>query len=354
MTFTVRQFDARTLSWWSDQRDVIDFDPPYQRRGGLWSKSDKAFLIDSVLNEFDIPKVYIADFTYGPAPFNEKNTRYAVIDGKQRFEAIFDFFDGNLLLAPSFAYAADPTLHLGGLSYRDLRANHPRVARQFDNFNLTVMSVITDEEGPINELFVRLNRNKSLTGPEIRNAMRGIVPELFRKLASHPMLTERVSFATQRGQDLDAAAKCLVLEFRGRIVDTKKVSLDRFVEEGLQADAGTENFKRAASRVEHVFDAMTSVFVPHDPLLTAGAFAVYYWLVRQTDEQFRHEIRPFLVAFEEARSLNRELAKHADTVSEVDPQLITYDSLNRSINDQGSLEGRFEILSSRFQEFELP
>ena len=192
--FTVRQFEARTLSWWSEQREVIDFDPPYQRRGGLWSPSDKAFLIDSVLNEFDIPKMYIADFTFGPAPFNEKNTRYAVIDGKQRFESIFDFFDGQLVLARDFAYVRDPSLRLAWLSYRDLRANYPRVASQFDNFNLTVMSVITDEEGKINELFVRLNRNKTLTGPEIRNAMEGLVPKLFRRLAAHPVLTECVSF----------------------------------------------------------------------------------------------------------------------------------------------------------------
>ncbi len=353
--FTVRQFEARTLSWWSEQREVIDFDPPYQRRGGLWSPSDKAFLIDSVLNEFDIPKMYIADFTFGPAPFNEKNTRYAVIDGKQRFESIFDFFDGQLVLARDFAYVRDPSLRLGGLSYRDLRANYPRVASQFDNFNLTVMSVITDEEGKINELFVRLNRNKTLTGPEIRNAMEGLVPELFRRLAAHPVLTECVSFRTHRGQDLDAAAKSLVLEFRGRIVDTKRVTLDRFVDEGRQADAGLEDFERAAARVESVFDMMATVFVPRDPLLaTQGSFPVYYWLVRATKSNYRHEIRPFLIEFEDARRRNRDLVTDPERATEADPELTEYDRLSRSINDQGSLEGRFDILNRRFQAYELP
>jgi len=353
--FTVRQFEARTLSWWSEQRELIDFDPPYQRRGGLWSRSDKAFLVDSVLNEFDIPKMYIADFTFGPAPFNEKNTRYAVIDGKQRFEAIFDFFDGRLVLARDFVYVRDIGLRLGGLGYRDLRANYPKVASQFDNFNLTVMSVITDEEGKINELFVRLNRNKTLTGPEIRNAMEGIVPELIRGLASHDVMTESVSFATHRGQDLDAVGKCMLLEFRGQIVDTKRVTLDRFVEEGTQADAGIEDFERAARRVGAVFDAMATVFVARDPLLsTQGSFPVYYWLVRRTDPDYRHEIRPFLIEFEEERRFNREVATDPERLADVDPELSEYDRLNRSINDQRSLEGRFEILFTRFEQFELP
>src|SRR4051794_13219517 len=156
--FKVRTFDARTLSWWADLRDVIDFDPPYQRRGGLWSDRDKSFLIDSIINEYDIPKLYIADFTFGtPTELNPTSSQYAVIDGKQRFEAIFDFIGGKIALNRDFTFTDDPEMNLGGMSYRDLKANQPKVASRFDNYNLTVMSVITNEEGKINELFVRLN-----------------------------------------------------------------------------------------------------------------------------------------------------------------------------------------------------
>ena len=172
--FAIRAFDPRTLSWWATQRDRIDFDPPYQRRGGIWAKRDKQYLIDTILNGYDIPKLYIADFTYAPSDLNRHNTQYAVIDGKQRFESILDFVDGKITLARDFVFSEDPSLGLAALSYRDLKSNHPDVASQFDNYPLTVMSVITDEEGKINELFVRLNRNKTLTGPEIRNAMQGL------------------------------------------------------------------------------------------------------------------------------------------------------------------------------------
>lgn len=32
------------------------------RKGGIWSERDKAYLIDSIINGFDIPKFYLSDF----------------------------------------------------------------------------------------------------------------------------------------------------------------------------------------------------------------------------------------------------------------------------------------------------
>ena len=123
--FSVRPFEARTLSWWSDERKNLDLSPSYQRRGRIWSASDKAFLVDSVLNGYDVPKIYIADFTYFPSSLNSGKKSYSVIDGKQRFEAIFDFFDDNLTLSESFNFIEDGSLRLAGLSYSELKAKHP-------------------------------------------------------------------------------------------------------------------------------------------------------------------------------------------------------------------------------------
>ncbi len=294
----------------------------------------------------------MADFTIGPADLNKSSRQFAVIDGKQRFEAIFDFIDGHITLDPAFVLSSDPALSLGGLSYTDLVAQHPKVASRFDNYNLTVMTVVTDEEGKINELFVRLNRNKTLTGPEIRNAMQGIVPERIRDLSSHRFFQSRIAFDTKRSQDLDIAAKFLLVEFWGRLQDTKRATLDGFVERGLEADAKPAQFSRAATRVKGVMKTMCQVFLPRDPLLRSqGQLVPYYWLVRNTAAEWHSQIRPFLVAFEEERKRNRILAKDPARASEQNPELSQYDQFNRSINDQVSIEGRFEILSRRFDDF---
>ena len=216
--FSVRLFDPKTISWWHAERDQIDFEPPYQRKGKLWVDRDKSYLIDSVINRFDIPKIYLADFTFGnfnSADLNPNKTSYAIIDGKQRLEALFDFMDNKLVLNNDFIYLDDPSLNLGGLNYKDLKSSYPKIASKFDNFSLSVMSVITDQEGMINELFVRLNKSKPLTGSELRSAMKGIVPGLIKNIADNEFFKNKIRFNTARAQDRNTAAKLLLLEFRG-------------------------------------------------------------------------------------------------------------------------------------------
>src|SRR5580658_4764090 len=140
--FKVEQMEPHTLTWWRNRQDKIDMEPPYQRRGRLWSVTDKQYLIDSILNGFDVPKIYMADFTWGDSPLNTLKLPYAIIDGKQRLEAVFDFFKGNITLNKDFKYLEDPSLSLGGLGYQDLKKRYPLVAEIFDEYSLLVMRVV--------------------------------------------------------------------------------------------------------------------------------------------------------------------------------------------------------------------
>jgi hypothetical protein len=110
--FRVNSFEPKLLRWWCTNREKLDMDPSYQRKGRLWSMTDKAFLIDSILNEYDLPKFYVADFTYGGGNLKPAGKPYAIVDGKQRFEAIFDFFDGRLTLDSDFRLESEPELKL--------------------------------------------------------------------------------------------------------------------------------------------------------------------------------------------------------------------------------------------------
>lgn len=220
--FHIRTMDPKPLTWWRSRKNKIDMSPPYQRRGRLWSKTDKAYLIDSIINGFDIPKLYMADFTVGEnSKLNKNKLPYAIIDGKQRLEAIFDFFNNEVVLNEDFVLIANTKLKLGGLSYKDLVSNYYEVAELIDTYALTVMSVHASSEAPINELFVRLNRNKPLTGAEIRNAMTGPAPEIIRNITNHDFFSNNISFSVKRGADLNLAAKILSFEYEGKPVDTK-------------------------------------------------------------------------------------------------------------------------------------
>lgn len=354
----------QTLRQWYTRAALIDMNPVYQRKGGIWSEREKSFLIDSILNGYDIPKVYLADFTYSEAPdLNPKSLDYAIIDGRQRFEAIFGFFGGSVKIADDFEYIADPNLELGGLGLAELRVNYPLIAQGFEDFHLTVVSVITNDEDRINELFVRLNSGKALTGAEIRNAMRGDLPDLVRALVTHGFFTNKIAFNTKRGQELNAAAKLLMIEFRGQLVDTKRKQLDGFAkdldfEDDYSESREIEHFSEAASEIESAdveraakrvrknLSALCEVFSDRDPLLKSqGLIVLYYWLVRNhKDPKARSGMREFLVRFDERTA---EAVKAANDGRPHDEALYMFNSLRRSINDQGALEKMYKILEKK-------
>lgn len=341
--------NPRTLVWWYNHRDEIDFDPPYQRRGRLWSTEDKAFLIDSIINGFDVPKLYLADFQIGQSSLNSLKLPYAIIDGKQRLEAIFDFFENKLVLGPTFLFKKDANLKLAGLSLRDLRRAHPKVAEEFENASLDIMSVFAEDEADINEIFVRLNKSKPLTGAEVRNAVVGPVSELIRVLSSHDFFIENIRFGVSRAADLNAAAKLLLFEYSGKPTATKKTNLDEFASQ----DVDKEKLELAARRALDTLTAMSEIFIPRDPLLaSAGIVPVYYWFIRNVPEDERFGVRQFLNDFEALRKSNREMQKDAGEEN-LNPTLARFDTLNRSTNDQQSHMGRIQILEELFNEWPI-
>jgi hypothetical protein len=334
---------SKPLIWWYNRREMIDMSPSYQRRGRLWSSSDKAYLIDSIINGFDVPKLYLADFQLGDSPLNKSRLPYAIIDGKQRLEAIFDFFDGNLVLNDDFSLRLDTRLKLGGLSLKDLRNSYTNVAEMFETETVDMMSVVTDNEDDINELFVRLNRSKPLTGAEIRNAMVGPVADIIRSVAKHPFFSENIKFSVQRAGDYNAAAKLVLFEYVDKPTGTKKKDLDAF--------ASGENIEHtrlelAGRRTVDTLDVMQEVFLPRDELLgSAGPIPVYYWLVKQATPQQRSRLREFILRFEADRQKHRDAHAKGQKVNG-GHEFVRYDTLNRSTNDAGSHQGRFEILKN--------
>ncbi len=352
MKFSLRDFDPKTLSWWYDQKDSIDFSPSYQRKGKVWTEKDKSYLIDSILNGFDIPKIYIADFTFFSSELNEKRKPYAVVDGKQRFEAMFDFYENSFTLDKKFVFLDDSSLKLGGLSFKDIKAKYPKIASRFENFNLSVRSIITNSEGMINELFIRLNRSKPLTGAELRSAMKGQIPKLLKQLIQHDFFEKKVKFSTKRGQDSNVAAKLLLIEFRGKFVDTKKIHLDKLAEDAVQAEL--VDFSSTTQTINQVLDYMNDSFIDNDPLLSAsGLIPVYYWFYKFYGKTNNDIIRNFLIQFEERRKEFRVFAndpKKLENIPSSDLEYINFDRLSRNSNDQASLQGCYNILDKKWKQ----
>jgi hypothetical protein len=345
--FQVKVHPEKPLIWWYESRSKINMSPTYQRRGSLWSQAKKAKLIDSVLNDYDVPKIYLADFTYVNTELNEAKTPYAVIDGKQRLETFFEFFEDTLPLAGDFAYASDDSVLLGGLLYSDLKKRFPKVAQKYERYIPAIMSVVSDEEDRIDEMFVRLNSGLVVNGAERRNAMPGPVPRLIRRMVLHQFFVDKIAFDTSRMAEFNAAAKILLIEHKGRFVDTKAGNLDRFAKD--TKNSSIRLFADARKRNQEVLDKMAEIFKDKDSLLrTTGPLPLYYWFIRNTATN-QDRIRDFLELF--TRQVRSNFLLSHDKPKAADPELLKYYTMGRTTNDQGSLSGRYEILRKCFRIF---
>src|SRR5579859_3543849 len=105
-------------------RDRIQLDPEYQRLSDIWTLDKRQLLIDTILNEFDIPKLYLHKFNE-PLKKGGRTYDYAIIDGKQRLETMWGFIDGKIALADDFEYFKNSAVKAGSMKYSELGQAYP-------------------------------------------------------------------------------------------------------------------------------------------------------------------------------------------------------------------------------------
>jgi len=365
----------RNLRWWYEQYMLgkLDFEPPYQRRSLIWSKWKRAHLIDSLINEFDVPKFYIANFANAPySKLNLSHKPFALIDGKQRFNSIFDFFEDKFELNPTSIFDDDPSVKLARLKFSELVIQHPAIAQRIENFIPTVMSVVADDtnriasDRKIEELFVRLNSGEAATGAERRNAMGGPIPRYVREISLHPFFQRKIAFTIRRMQDHQLIGKLLMIEYRERFTDTKQRNLESFTKQayeweisqmeihGLKVPLDVGEYADARDRVVSVLDRLAPEFKDKDPLLSkSGSIPIYYWFARQ-HPKYVNELHDFLVYFSERIGSAVSAQKAGGKLSDGDTQLAAFYTMSRTTNDGGSLEGRYRIFEERFRDYQRP
>ncbi len=337
---------AKAMSW----RSAIADDPPYQRESSVWSLAKQRLFIDSLINGYDVPKIYLHDLR-GKHPTKV----YAVVDGKQRLSTIWRYMTDQFGLAPDFGIEPANLPDLPG------GVRHPTAGDRFSDLDpawqqvlrathLAVVLIQNATEEDIEDLFSRLNNGEPLNAAEKRNAVAGDATRLVRQLARHELFASRVRFSNTRYQHHDAAARVLLIEsawIDGATSppDLRSGSLDRFVQNGRRLPLGRR--RELADRAAGQLDRMCEVFEPHDPLLaTQGVVPLYYALVRSVEAPPRgwgRSLRGFLDA------VQRERVAQLDVVEEQqDPDLRELGQLARAgTNEPSNLLRRLEILWAR-------
>lgn len=331
------------------ERAEINMSPEYQRMGGVWTKEKRRLLIDSILNDYDLPKIYFHELS--PEELSTTGYRFAVIDGRQRLEAIWGFLDGDFTLAPDFEYQRDPSINLGGLSYEDIAKQHPKIRVKFDSFVLPVVTVAIegDDIDLIEDMFSRLNEAVPLNAAEKRNAIGGDIVRAIADIAQHTFFATRVKFKNNRYQHRESSARFLLVEdslkTSGQIVDTKKVYLDSIAHR--YKFGNKDHVNKLQINVTQVLDRMASEFTDSDELLLAQGILVVYYLIFRSAISHGEETkltRRKLLDFRQNLADNREAAIKNYEGASFD--LLEFDRLNQQgTNDASSIKERVRILS---------
>jgi hypothetical protein len=328
-------------------RDRVYLDPDYQRMSDIWSVEKRQLLIDSIINGFDIPKFYLHEYDK-PALKEGKKYQYALIDGKQRFKAIWDFIENKYPLAEDIEYLLDPQVKLGQLTYESLKSDHPLIAARFEGRPLSIFAVRTDDPELIEEMFSRLNEAMPLNAPEKRNAFGGPIPKIIRRLVSLDFFRKKLPFSNKRYRHMDLACKFLYLVHEGGPAETKKFRLDDFVRR-FKNEKRSEAARKLSRQTTSVVRKMAIAFDERDALLkNPGMVIVYFLLFAKAIEQgcVASLTREKFLEFERAREHNR-LSAEKD-LAKADYALIKFDELaSYSLNDKYAIRFRYNILAHR-------
>lgn len=323
--------------------------PDYQRAGQVWPREKKQLLIDSILNDYDIPKIYFHDLE--DFPDNNDNQTYAVIDGRQRLEAIWDFMDGKFPLSEEFEYQKDIKIELAGLYYNDIATQQPKIRIRLDSFVLPIVLVKTSEGDIdlIEDMFSRLNEAVPLNAAEKRNAIGGEFVSAIRRVSELPFFVENVKFSNKRYQHRESAARILLAEQchqdTGKLIDTKKVYLDALARKYKSSGHGQVLLWEDAA--SEVLRTMSTVFSENDQLLSAQGNIVIYYLVfkdASASNQVGKITRKKLLDFGKALRKNR--VKAEKSFAEASFELLEYDRLTQQgTNDSSNIKERYQILA---------
>jgi hypothetical protein len=349
------------------ERERIQRNPVYQRISGVWDLRKQQLLIDSIINGLDLPKIYL----HALIPQKEVDGhlyRYAIIDGKQRLEAIWSFMEDGFGLASDFEFFDDPKINAAGTRYSDLATDFPHLRARFDKTDLPIVAVQTDDEELVENLFSRLNEAVPLTAPEYRNTLGGPLPRVFRELATDSYFQECLPFETGRHRYLDLAAKFVYITAERKFVSTKKADLDNLVRfyKKVRRENRPEASQEAVSKLEattrSTLSRMRAFFRTKDTLLAnIGWITLYFHMFRLLDGAApppgldRSQFEDFVAALTATRVELRRLGSGFTRPGiEPDPTLTEFVRLGQSSNDGSAILGRYRIVRRYFaQRFQI-
>ena len=136
-TYTVNDF----LEWYERKQLVLS--PKFQRRS-VWKDVAKSFLIDSILRDKPLPKIFIRQMT----DIKNRITIREVVDGQQRLRTIIDFINDGFKIKK---------VHNNEYGEKYFSQLDEETQSSILTYKFSVDTLIGVEDSDIMDIFARLN-----------------------------------------------------------------------------------------------------------------------------------------------------------------------------------------------------
>ncbi|HVS87718.1 MAG TPA: DUF262 domain-containing protein [Candidatus Acidoferrum sp.] len=247
----------------------IDLDADYQREK-IWSRKNQEELLDSIIQNIDIPKMYLAEVK------DDENFDYECIDGKQRMATLLNFFK------PEAAGDNPLTVKVAGdkYTYKQLQRDLPQVAEKINNFELTfaIYPEINDEEF-LREIFRRLQLGVRLNAGELLKTYTGAIRNfVYKEMGKGASFLRHTNLSEKRFSRQFTLAQICINSFKrsetGDFVRARYDDLGDFFKEKYDLDNNDENLVR----IRKVLKVMDKHFGEKANSISSRAVAVSAYL----------------------------------------------------------------------------
>ena len=290
----------------------IDLDADYQREK-IWSRADQERLLDSIVKNIDIPKIYLARVA------DSKEFDFECIDGKQRMTTLLQFFKPE-------PKEADPlTVSVWGekYTYRQLQKEHVNLSKKIDDFELTlVIYTEVDNEEFLREIFRRLQLGVRLNSGELLKTYTGTLRDfIFKEMGNNAPFLRRTNLSEKRFSRPFTLAQICINSFRQfedeEFVRARYDDLEEFFKEKANLRSTDENLVR----IRKVLAAMDKGFKKTAFSISSRAMAVSAYLF--SEELYVHR---------KAKMIRRFAKFFVALINEIDQNLTLLTKYKRPTN----------------------
>jgi hypothetical protein len=225
------------------KRDQISF-PDFQREPKLWNNRDKQLLIDSILRDIDIPKLYFHE--------TENNT-YEVIDGQQRLWAIWGFIDNEFIYE-----SEDKQSELSKFNGKKFNEFPKELRDKIRDYDLQITTIKDATDEYLRKLFLRLQLGLLLVAGEKLHVSCGLMRDfVFKKMVKHSFV-QAVRIPSRRFSKETLCAQICINSFSrkniGEFARTRYEDLHSFFEDYKIIDE--KEHKAFDERCKHIISVL--------------------------------------------------------------------------------------------------